>query len=281
MSYTLRKVIFPGVFRCTWQRVPLFRCTWQHSISQHSTAVLDINMDHWSHHVWTLQGTPRIASSSTMCNFLLHFSCHSIALNLIFIAYTFSLIFPNFQSSLPQIEPMPSQVRNHYSQKNQEVHLERALAFKKAVNLCCPSIVCLPIIVHHASHIMLWMTNVADFIIEAGWWYWSGDQWWWKWWPCRVHHIVRDRRRQFGSQTGGPAFRPGTPGQVVQSNKGSTANKTEPCQYCYWMPSASKFPKSSWGNGTITAQTLKVNPPQQIIWLWLCTIHPGAAATQV
>jgi len=44
------------------------------------------------------------------------------------------------------MEPTPSQVRNHYSQKNQEAHLERALTFKKATSLHCSSNVCLPII---------------------------------------------------------------------------------------------------------------------------------------
>jgi len=94
----------------------------------------------------SLQCAHRITSSSTMFNFLLHFSRSSIAHNLIFAAYTFFPIFPNFVSSLPQMEPTPRQVRNHYAQKNQEAHLERALAFKKAANLHCPSNVSLPII---------------------------------------------------------------------------------------------------------------------------------------
>jgi len=47
---------------------------------------------------------------------------------------------------------MPSQVRNHYSQKNQAAHLERALAFKKAADLHSPSNLCLPIICLHASY---------------------------------------------------------------------------------------------------------------------------------
>jgi len=50
------------------------------------------------------------------------------------------------------MEPTPSQVRNHYSQRNQEVHLERALTFKKAANLDCPSNVCLPNINLRASY---------------------------------------------------------------------------------------------------------------------------------
>jgi hypothetical protein len=39
--------------------------------------------------------------------------------------------------------------------------------------------------------------------------------------------------------------------------KDSTAEVTEPCQYCYGTPSASKFPQFSWGNGTTIAQTTK------------------------
>jgi hypothetical protein len=65
------------------------------------------------------------------------------------------------------MELMPSQVRNHYSQKSQEPHLEGALAFKKAANRHCPLNVCLPIIFYHASYIGLRITNVPDFIIEA------------------------------------------------------------------------------------------------------------------
>jgi len=106
-------------------------------------------MNHWSHFSWTLQGAPRIASSSTMCNVLLHFSRYSIALNPIFTAYTFSPIFPNFLSSLSQMKPTSSQVRNHYLQKNQETNLERALAFKKGANCHCPSNVCLPLNIVH------------------------------------------------------------------------------------------------------------------------------------
>jgi len=50
-----------------------------------------------------------------------------------------SLYIPNFTSS--NMEPTASQVRNHYSQKNQEAHLERALAraLQKTANLHCQS----------------------------------------------------------------------------------------------------------------------------------------------
>jgi len=79
-----------------------------------------------------------------MCNFMLHFSLYSIARNPIFLSYMHSSTFPNFLSSLQQIEPTPRQVRNLHSQKNQEAHLEWTLAFKKAANHDCPSNVCLP-----------------------------------------------------------------------------------------------------------------------------------------
>jgi hypothetical protein len=65
------------------------------------------------------------------------------------------------------MEPTPSQVRNHYSQKNQEAHLERALAFKKAANRHFPSNVGLPMI-YLPSCIILRMTNIPDFINDAG-----------------------------------------------------------------------------------------------------------------
>jgi hypothetical protein len=107
-------------------------------------------MTHWGHLFWSLQGVPCITSSSTMLHFLHHFSHYSIALNLIFTAFTYSPTFPHIQSSLPQMEPMPSQVRNHYSQKNQEALLERALTFNNAANLRCPSYVCLWKICHCA-----------------------------------------------------------------------------------------------------------------------------------
>jgi len=189
-------------------------------------------MNRWSHRSWTLHGAPRIASSSTMRYFLLQFSRYSITLDLIFTAYTFSPIFLNFLSSLPQMEPMPSQVRNHYSQKNHEAHLQRALEFKKAANLRCPSNGCLPIILHRALCIVVRMNNVPDFNIEAGWRYQSGDQWWQKWRPRRVHLIVRHQRRWVGSPPGSTASRPGEPGQVITNYMGCTAKVTQPRRSC-------------------------------------------------
>jgi len=97
----------------------------------------------------------------------------------------------------------------------------------------------------------------------------------------RVHFIVQHWRTRFRSPTGGPASRPGTPGQVMTNYQGSTGRETDPCRDWHCTPSASKLPTSSCGNGTTTAQTPKVNPPQHIIQVWQCTIHPGAAATLV
>jgi len=134
---------------------------------------------------------------------------------------------------------------------------------------------------HRALCIVFWMTTAPNFIIEAGWQYLSRDQWWPNWEPQRVLLIVRHWRRRFRSTTGRPPFGPDEPGQVVTNYKGFTANETELCQYCYSMPSTSNFPKSSCGNGTTTTLTPKVNPPQQIFQVWLSTIHPGAATTQV
>jgi len=93
--------------------------------------------------------------------------------------------------------------------------------------------------------------------------------------------MIWHQRRQGGSPTWGLTIRPGVPWQVITHYKGSTARETEPCQYCHCLPSTSKFPKSSLGNGTTTAQMPKVNSLQQIICIWLCAISPGAATAQV
>jgi len=87
-----------------------------------------------------------------MCNLLHHFSSYFIALNPICTAYTLSSTYPNCLSSLQHMEPMPSQVRNHYSQSNQAAHLEWAPAFKTLANRHCPASVCLTIIGLWASY---------------------------------------------------------------------------------------------------------------------------------
>jgi hypothetical protein len=121
----------------------------------------------------------------TIYDILLHFCGCSIALNLRFTTYTFSPIFPDLLSPLPQIEPIPRQVKNHYLQKNQEVYLQRALAFKPGANFHCPSNVCFPL------WIVLPMTYVLDIILQVGWKYQSGNQWWQKWRPHKVQLVFQ------------------------------------------------------------------------------------------
>ena len=121
------------------------RCTWQHSQLRHQTAVPNIDMNHRSHLSWTEQGAPGIVSSPLMGNLLHHFSRHSIALNLIFTTNRLSPTFPNFLSSLQQMEPTPSKARNPCSPKNLEEHLERSLALKKTAIYHSRSNICLPI----------------------------------------------------------------------------------------------------------------------------------------
>jgi len=115
-------------------------------------------------YIWTTNrssrlflGTPWIASSSAEHNiFQTLLELHSAqprvtflpnfpVILLYFVLYIplfTSRYIPNFTSS--NMEPTPSQVRNHYSQKNQETHVERALAHasQKTANLDCRSNVC-------------------------------------------------------------------------------------------------------------------------------------------
>jgi len=103
--------------------------------------------------------------------------------------------------------------------------------------------------------IVLQMSIVPNFNIEAGWRYQSEDWQWPKWEPQRVQLIVWHRRSWLGSPTVGPASRPRVPGQVIRNYKGSTATETEPCRYCHCIPSSSKFSKLSWGNSTTSTRT--------------------------
>jgi len=114
------------------------------------------------------QDSPSIPFSSALHNHLHHFSCYSISPNYIFFAHTLSPRFPTFLSPFQQKKPMPSQVRNHYSQKNQDAHFERALRleFKKIVNLYCQSNIRLSY--HLPSGIGLLRDHVPDVINEAG-----------------------------------------------------------------------------------------------------------------
>ena len=213
-----------------------------------------------------------------MCTFLHHLFSYCIALNPIFPAFTLSSTFSNISTLLQQMEPMPSQVRNHYSHKNQKAQLDRALAFKNAAKsslvIKCLSSNYLPIC------ILLQITNIPDLISESGWLDWSGDRGWRKWGYRRVPHIIWHVRRRFGSSTGGPSSRSGVPGQVIKHYKDSTAKEPEPCRYRHCTPSTSNFPKSTCSNGTTTAQPPIVIPPQIIIWPWPCTIRPDTGTSQ-
>jgi len=84
-------------------------------------------------------GTPWIASSSTECYFIALFSHYSTKHHTVFTLTYFCRHFPTSSSS--NMEPTASQVRNHYSQKNPEAHLERALAraLKQTANVHCRS----------------------------------------------------------------------------------------------------------------------------------------------
>jgi hypothetical protein len=99
-------------------------------------------------------GTPWIASSSAARDcFQAHLELHPPRPRVTLLPY-FLVILLNFLLYLllyasvyiPQLhfinmEPTASQVRNHYSQKNQEAHLEQALALalQKTANLHCQS----------------------------------------------------------------------------------------------------------------------------------------------
>jgi len=122
--------------------------------SQQRTSIDNINMNH-RHVFWTLSrhtsgcillgrhshcpGTTRIASSSTECYFVALFSHYSTKHHTIFTHLYFCL--HSLTSSSSNMEAMASQVRNHYSQKNHEAHLERALAraLKQTANHRCGS----------------------------------------------------------------------------------------------------------------------------------------------
>jgi len=150
------------------------------------------------------QGTPRIASSLTVCYIfavlsviLLHFIPYSPLYTSVYISQL-HLIFIN-------TEPTASHVRNHYSQKNQEAQLERSLA--RALKTTA--------YLHWQSNV--WTSNpafkygVGDSwspqcnCYEAGLWrYWLGDQREQKWRPWRVHLVMWPRGRRCGLPAWGP-----------------------------------------------------------------------------
>jgi hypothetical protein len=164
---------------------------------------------------------------------------------------------------------MPSQVRNHHLQNNQEAHLERALAFKTAANLQCTSNVCLPITCPPASY-WGWLISLFSIMYqdddtnqEIG----DDDS------ADTGGFIISSEHRRIWFQwsTGGPSSRSGAPERVIMHVNGSSAKETEPYEYCHCTPSASTFLKSTGSNVTTTAQMPKVIPPQPIIRVWLWT----------
>jgi hypothetical protein len=144
-------------------RIHLIRCTW---------LFLNLNTDLAStiyiYEPQTLSsglfpGTPWIASSSAARHgFQARLELHPPRPRVTLLPY-FLVILLNFLLYLllyasvyiPQLhfinmEPTASQVRNHYSQKNQEAHLERALAraLQKTANLHSQSNVLTPTFVY-------------------------------------------------------------------------------------------------------------------------------------
>jgi len=132
-----------------------------------------------------------------------------------------------------------------------------------------------------ACCIILQVTHDPDIIQEAEWQSPSGAWWWWKWRHRRALHPICHWSGCFESPTGHPTARQGMLGQVITNNPDSSSKETELCWYLYCLPSAVKFPKSSWGNATTIAAMAKVNCHQEIMQLWPCTPLPGAPAAQV
>ena len=161
-------------FQCTRQWIHPFQWMSQYPKLQDRTIVLTNSMNQWSDFCWTSQDQSSSPSSWTMWHLLLNSSWYSTSLNVSFTAYALSPTFPNCLSSLPQMEPTPIQVRNHYSQSNQEAHLEGPLVVKNAANLYCPSNVCQPIISLYASCCRWLITPMS--LKEAAWWYWLRDR---------------------------------------------------------------------------------------------------------
>jgi len=197
-----------------------------------------------------------------MCNLLNHFCCYTFALNLIFTAYTLSPIFPNFLSSLKQMELTPSQVRNHHSQMNDEAQLETALAFKFAAYLHSPCHVCHSNI-HLGGLYYGWLMSTISFTM-------------------RDHNNTdRDICDAESEATVESTF----PSDIEEDKLNHKQEGFFLC-HAHWdkllwttrvpLPKnktcaendiaclASKFPKSTCGNAATTAQMLWVSPLRQI-----------------
>jgi hypothetical protein len=178
-----------------------------------------------------------------MYNFLLHFSRYTTALNLTFTAYTLlSSTFRNCLSSLQQMEPAPSQVRNHYLQKNKEAHMERALTFRNAPNHHSPCNGCLPFVCVHAEYRGQLILQIS-LVQEAG----DIDQ-----------EISHDRSEGNTEPTLSSNIEHedlNSRAEVLHRGQASWEKSVtttwdlftknpEPCQHSYCMPSAFKFAKT-------------------------------------
>jgi len=184
----------------------------------------------------------------------------------------FTIIYLNLHSptSLHNMEPTASLVRNHYSQKNQKAPLESVLghSFKNSANL------------HWRSNV--WTSNSAfEYGVGQGECLWfdsykagsqqyrSPDQSRRQWRLQRVHIVFSDQRSQIQPPAEGPTSSPAAPLEDIMKYKGSTPKETEPCWYCHFTHCTSQSVTSSRGCHTTAAQTPKVNH-QHIRQVWPC-----------
>jgi len=171
-----------------------------------------------------------------------------------------------------------SQVRNHYSQINQEAHLERALSQENSQSLfsikCIPSNLLL-------SYLILRMSNSPDVMYAARWRYGSGD-WGWRMWGHLIAQIVIQHWRVYSewASTGCCTSWQGMPGRSFANYNHSTAEESLLCRRRHCTPYTSTVLKFSSGSATDNIQMQIVNPPQQTMPVWLCNC-PGAPTTQV
>jgi len=142
------------------------------------------------------------------------------------------------------------------------------------------SIKCLPSN-YVLSWIVLQMTIIPDISNVGGLRYWSRDRLWPDCGDQTVRPVIRHHNWECWSPIALTSCRLRAPGPLITTYNVSTSRETAPCWYRDGITFASKFPKSSWGNGTIIAQTPKVNSDQEIVWLPPFTIGLGTTTTQV
>jgi len=118
-------------------RIHLIRCTWSFV---HPNKELASTIKTWTADMSSgrYPGLSRIASHLTESYFVA--LLHVILLNFIlYLPLYTSVYIPQLHFIFINMDPMASQVRNHYEQKNREAHLERApaCALNKTANLHC------------------------------------------------------------------------------------------------------------------------------------------------